>query len=264
MKKRNNLSYLAHDLKTPINSIKELIEIAKKTNDIVEIANCLDIMDTNISYLDVLVHQILDITRFEQDKLIKNYKHFTISSLVAECNKIIKVHIDKKQIDYNYNVVVRNNYVKGDYMHILQILINIFSNSIKFTKNNGKIDFIVKELRDGMFLFEITDNGCGMSNKFQKKAFEPYAQENPHIGNGLGLTITKKLVSLLDGSITFESVQDVKTSFSIILPLEVVHKDVDLNLVDLKFLLVDDNEIIQAITSKLLKENLAFVDQAFD
>lgn len=264
MKNRNPINYMVHDLKTPINSIKELIGVIKDVKNFDEIEQCVDIIDSNVSYLDVLVQQVLDLARIEEDKLVKYQKHFTLTGLMNECNKIIKIQIEKKKIQCICNVDVKHNYVRGDYLHTLQILINILSNSIKFSKIGGKIIITVDEISSGLYLFQIIDNGCGMSGKFQKKAFEPYAQENPNLGNGLGLTITKKLVGLLDGTIEFESAKDVGTSFMVKLPFEIVKKQIDYDISDTRILLIDDNEITQTITSMLLKDNLAVVDIAFN
>lgn len=263
MENKNYLNYLSHDLKTPINSIKEIIELIKKEKLEDEVFKYLNLIETNIAYLNLLVYQLLDLARINDNNLVKYEKIFTLDDLVNEIKKITQVHLDKKDIKFEVNINVFNDTIKGDYVRIIQILINVLSNAINYTNQYGIIKLNITQLEYYIYRFEIIDNGCGMSDYIKKDIFKPYFKDKKSIGHGLGMPITKTLVDLLEGKIQIESAINVGTTFIIDLPLEALRtKDFDIS--GLKVLLIDDNEIVQKILSVLLTSSFVNVSQAYN
>ena len=176
----------------------------------------------------------------------------------------------------------QHSHVIGDAMRVKQVLMNIFSNAVKFTPEEGKIEFIIRQvLHPGnvvMTTFEITDTGIGMSQEYLKNIFKPFEQENAkvahkHGGSGLGLAITQNLVKMMQGSIEVRSIQNEGTSFYISLPLQVgaeipveaeekEQKEVSWD--GMRLLLVEDNEMNREISETILAQYGFVIDTAVD
>jgi CheY-like chemotaxis protein len=167
-------------------------------------------------------------------------------------------------------------------MRVKQVLMNIFSNAVKFTPEEGRIEFIIRQvLHPGnvvMTTFEITDTGIGMSQEYLKNIFKPFEQENAkvahkHGGSGLGLAITQNLVKMMQGSIEVRSIQNEGTSFYISLPLQ-VGADVPVETEEkeqkevswdgMRLLLVEDNEMNREISETILAQYGFVIDTAVD
>lgn len=267
MRKKNNpIKYLSHDLKTPIVSMKGLMELSLESiNNQDLLKNNLNLMKNNLLYLELLVHEILDYNRYQEDRLIKQSTYFSMNNLIDECNQIINHKILEKDICYIvHRQMIKNDSLYGDYLHTKQILLNLLSNAVKFTNHRGVVRFKVKELNEGRFQFEISDNGCGIAKNNLKKIFKPYYQENKNQGTGLGLSLTKSLVSLLDGTINVVSKVDEGSVFTVELPYKIVNQINEEDIKGIKVLLVDDNEIVQTITGLALKESNAIVGNCFN
>ena len=220
------LSNMSHDIRTPLNGILGITQLA---------ANHLDNPEKMKSYIDnisiagehllSLINNILDMSKIESGKLNVTNSVFSLKELIDDVSNIISSQINKKNQEYiiNYNNV-NHDYLVGDNLKLHQILINILGNANKFTPSFGKIIFNIYEdnlsTNESLFKFEIIDNGNGISKEFLPFIFNSFTQEdNNRHGSGLGLSITKGLVDVLDGNIDVQSELGYGTKFNITLKL---------------------------------------------
>lgn len=175
---------------------------------------------------------------------------------------------------------LRHTHVLGSPLHLQQILQNLVTNAIKYTPSKGRVRLCASELEDGKYCFICEDTGLGMSEEFQKKAFEPFSQEtNParstYTGTGLGLAITKELVEVMHGTVTLKSAPGKGSVFTVILPLDIDTQytaQTDKNeeevlagsLEGKRVLVVEDNEMNMEIIEFLLEKEKIHVDKAWN
>lgn len=220
-------SRMSHDMRTPMNAIisfssKELLE--NKTEK--EKEEYLQKIHSSSEYLLGLINEVLDITKIESDKVELRYKVLPVSSIWDTVITVVDELAKKNNIQFVKNVPYDNNDKYNiDSQHISQIIMNILSNAIKFTKNGGMVslDIYIVPTDDNNVDCNITikDTGVGMSKEFMQKLYDPFEQENTDFeGTGLGLTISKKLVTLMNGTIECISEKNVGTEFYITIPLE--------------------------------------------
>lgn len=180
-----------------------------------------------------------------------------------EVDSVIEMQADESGVDYiKAPLNIENDYLIGSSLHIKQILQNIVSNAVKYNKRGGYVRVSCTENRidekNIMFEFVCTDNGQGMSEDFQKKAFEPFAQEKnrartTYAGTGLGLAISKKLTVQMGGTIEFISRQGYGTTFYVKIPFEIddsyesrqqkISADEKIRLDGNKIIIAEDNEL---------------------
>lgn len=227
------LSHMSHELRTPLNVIIGMCEIAKHhVDDKERVIGCLEKISLAGGHLTDIVDSLLDITRIEQGKEIVKEETFGIDDFVNELYSLLEPLAVKKHIvlDISSKEVV-NREITADYSHILHIITNLATNSIKYTANGGfvKINICEKtcDVR-GMTTYEFTckDNGIGMKEEFLKHIFEPFIRDESVItqqikGAGLGMSIVKKLVDLLQGSIHIKSALGEGTEVSVMLNVKV-------------------------------------------
>lgn len=276
------LSYMSHDIRTPINGIMGMTELAIKHIDDKERAlDCLGKVQSSSSHLLNLVNDVLVMSRIELNKTEIGHAPFDIRMCLANCASII----DGQLIDREVELVrmfeeVEHPWVIGDELHLRQILINILGNSVKFTPDGGKIYFRVREMQTeegkAVFQMEVEDTGIGMKPEFLPHLFDPFAQEDggsrtTYKGTGLGMAITKKFLDLLGGTVRVESTLNVGTKFTIELPMEIDYEgkksgekeqDCDIVLKGMKVLLVEDNELNMEIAKAILEEQEIIVTDA--
>lgn len=276
------LSYMSHDIRTPINGIMGMTELAIKHIDDKERAlDCLGKVQSSSSHLLNLVNDVLVMSRIEMNKTEIGHAPFDIRMCLANCASII----DGQLIDREVELVrmfeeVEHPWVIGDELHLRQILINILGNSVKFTPDGGKIYFRVREMQTeegkAVFQMEVEDTGIGMKPEFLPHLFDPFAQEDggsrtTYKGTGLGMAITKKFLDLLGGTVRVESTLNVGTKFMIELPMEIDYEgkksgekeqDCDIVLKGMKVLLVEDNELNMEIAKAILEEQEIIVTDA--
>ncbi len=218
------LANISHELRTPLNSIIGFSELLDgEFNGKLNNTQKEYVRDIHISSLHLLsmINEILDISKIESGTEKLNKTQFSSQTVTEEVCNIIAPLVQKKKIKLTKNV--DNFVITADYRKIQQILFNLLSNAIKFTAPNGKIDIIVLKKNTDLVI-KIKDNGIGIDKKYHDKIFEKFIQiENPQIANesstGLGLTITKKLVELHNGTINLKSTPGKGSEFSIIVPI---------------------------------------------
>jgi len=267
------LAYMSHDIRTPINGIMGMTDIAvKHVDDEARVLDCLGKIHESSKHLMNLINDVLNMSRIESGRTEAEHAPFDMSKCLANCASIVEGQLITRDI-----VLIRefeepeHPFVIGDELHLRQILINILGNAVKFTPDGGKIFFRGKEIRDennkAVFRFEIEDTGIGMKPEFLPHLFEPFMQEDggartTYKGTGLGLAITKKLVDLLGGTIQAESELNTGTKFTLELPMDIdvnakpkkEEKRSEVKLNGMKVLLVEDNELNMEIAEVILEE----------
>ena len=209
------LSRVSHEIRTPLNGIIGMNEIAKENlnnKNYEQLSDVLDKIDFSSKYLLSIIENVLSMSRLEAGRVVVENKTLSINSLISEIETVISTQVNNKHQELQVLTNFDSLYVLGDETKLTQILVNIIGNSVKYTDDGGKILFKVnaeEKINNKVeLIFEIKDNGIGMSEEFAKRMFEPFSQEGKKVGvpgTGLGLAITKNLITLLNGSIKVES-----------------------------------------------------------
>lgn len=221
------LSNMSHDIRTPMNIIIGMAEVAYgNVDDKENVSNCLQKIVLASKHLLSLVNNILDMSKIESGKMGLNDDKFDIVHLIDEIASLTKPLVQEKGhmlSIYNDDIVHRQ--VIGDREKLTQIFMNLISNAIKYTLNKGQIDLYITEKdsnkdKVGCYEIIIQDNGIGMSEDYLKNLFIPFERANDsrinHIkGTGLGMPIVKNIVEMMNGDIQVESKMNVGTKFTI-------------------------------------------------
>lgn len=275
--KTNFLSRMSHDIRTPLNGIIGLLKINSAHSDDEQLVRAnREKMLVSANHLLSLINDILQMSKLEDGEVILSHEIISIPDIMKEIDTIVGQRAADSGITmeyYNDGKAWDTPYVYGSPLHIRQLLLNIYSNCIKYNKPDGKVNTKMNSTRcdNGTVIYEwvISDTGIGMSQEFVDHIFEPFTQESVdarsvYHGTGLGMAIVKSLVDTMGGSIVVESTQGVGTTFVIRLPLEIADvapenhitqnnmKKSDLK--GLRLLLVEDNELNAEIAGTLLKD----------
>ena len=227
--KNNYFVNLSHELRTPLNvlsSINQLIkEFTKKDNFITpeKLSYYMGIMDRNCSRLLSLINNLIDHTKIENNSYIINKKDEDIVYLVEETVLDMKDYIEEKGLELIFDTDVEEKVIRCDKIDIERCIINLVGNAVKFTPEGGLIEVLLQDLDDKVKII-VKDNGIGISEENQKVIFDRFNQvvdesSEQKGGSGLGLTITKQLITLHNGEIYVESEVGVGSEFIIILPV---------------------------------------------
>ncbi len=227
--KNNYFVNLSHELRTPLNvlsSINQLIkEFTKKDNFITpeKLSYYMEIMDRNCSRLLSLINNLIDHTKIENNSYIINKKDEDIVYLVEETVLDMKDYIEEKGLELIFDTDVEEKVIRCDKIDIERCIINLVGNAVKFTPEGGLIEVLLQDLDDKVKII-VKDNGIGISEENQKVIFDRFNQvvdesSEQKGGSGLGLTITKQLITLHNGEIYVESEVGVGSEFIIILPV---------------------------------------------
>ncbi|MBR4808384.1 MAG: response regulator [Lachnospiraceae bacterium] len=277
---------MSHDIRTPMNAIIGFTEKARRNiNDPQIVEDCLNKVQKSNNFLLQLINDVLDMARIESGKMVLEEDVWNLPSRCQELADMLRSSMQERGITFVCDFDdIKNAFVWQDALRVRQILLNILSNALKYTKSGGRVDFSVHEVpckKEGYasFDFIIEDTGIGMSKEFLSHLFEQFSREKSSTedgtaGTGLGMAIVKKLVETLDGKINVESEQGkgtkvtVNLTFRIAMP-EHTGKAVETEedetfLVDLKILVVEDNDLNREIAHDLLTEFGAIVDTAED
>jgi signal transduction histidine kinase/CheY-like chemotaxis protein len=269
--KRDFLAKMSHDIRTPINGVVGMTHIAlKNIKDTERVEDCLNKIDTSSQHLLFLINDVLDISRIEMGKEVKNYEPFDMMSVLEKCKDIIQGQLTGKEIDFITDFTgVKHHRLIGDAIHLERIFINILGNSVKFTKE-GKVKFSATEsLCDDKlvtFRFVFEDTGIGISEEFLPRLFNEFSQDidcgrTDYQGTGLGMAITKSYADMLDGKIDVESKLNVGTKFVVEIPVDINYEENaestgvqdEALLSGRRILLVEDNKLNAEIAAEILK-----------
>ena len=224
------LSNMSHDIRTPINGIMGMLDIAEDNFDNkARVRDCMTKMRGAASHLLSLINDVLDMTKIESGNMQMLDTPFDLRALLDSCCSIVEGQIVDRHMTFTKQIgPFWHPYLIGSELHIRQVLINILSNSVKYTPDGGEINFRAKEtlFEEGLvhLRMEIKDNGIGMSEEFLQHIFEPFTQEQRssrthYKGTGLGMAITKKLVDQMHGSLDVESEPGKGSTFIVRLSL---------------------------------------------
>ena len=209
------LSNMSHEIRTPLSAVIGFSDLLLKTQLSELQTQYLGIIHNSANSLLDLLNDVLDFSKIEAGKLELNIERFNLSELIHQSLDIIQIQIKGKPIEIISNLPLEKNiFIWADEIRIRQILINLLGNAIKFTKK-GRIEINIaisklEESEKSKIYFSVTDTGIGISNANQQKIFEAFSQEDStttrkYGGTGLGLTISNKLLSLMNSKLELES-----------------------------------------------------------
>ena len=278
------LNHMSHDIRTPMNAIVGFTEIAMKRKPDKEVENCLKKIRQSSEYLMTLMNDVLDISRIESGKLEYKPVPVDLRDMLNTVLSIARGYIENRDLNlYVSREELKTPYVMADELRIREVLLNIISNAVKFTKDGGSISFAAENCpgndeRHIIVRYRISDTGIGMSDEFLDRIFDEFSQENDgartsYKGTGLGMAIAKKYVDLMGGKIEVSSRQGIGSIFTVEIPLliaehveteekEKLRKDMDLH--GLHVLLAEDNDLNAEIAVSLLEEQGMIVTRAAD
>ncbi len=231
------LQHMSHDIRTPMNAIMGMIEIARSYgNDTERIFDCLNKIEHSSNYLMDIINNALDMSRVESGTINLKHEPVDVAGLLEVFRTVTNSMVAAKYQKIFINAKpIKNMVILGDRTRLLQILINIVSNSTKYSEICARIDVdftLQPQLPNGKIPITtvISDNGIGVSPKFLNKIFTPFERERDTTtynvpGTGLGLSIVKNLVELMGGNITCESTKNVGTTMTIVIPFQVISNE---------------------------------------
>jgi PAS domain S-box-containing protein len=281
------LARMSHDMRTPLNGIIGMADFGEDENNIDVLKDYLSKISFSGKYLLTLVNDVLDMQSISKGKLKLNYVPCAIKGSMKHLLQLVKQRAVEKNITIELNIKdIDETYALIDTMRMRQAIVNILSNSIKYTQNCGTVKFsgTITPIRKDLATIKIViaDNGVGMSKEFQKHMYESFTSENNNLssqegGTGLGLSITSSLIKLMGGTIECESELSVGSTFTLTFPIKIiskekydellVHKDfINLeNKIEGKEILVcEDNSINRMVIEKILCDEGAKVVFAND
>lgn len=283
--KSSFLSNMSHDIRTPMNGILGMLDLAERYPDDQEMQKrCRDKIRESSRYLVALVNDILDMNKLESETEVKQNIPFDLAELLSKANSSREKMAADKLIDYVVDWKrsgIKHRYLIGNPLYVERILTIIADNAVKFTNAGGQIQVWGEEKtaddRQVIYQFGCSDTGIGMSEEFVKRAFDMFSQENEtsrskYEGSGLGLAIAKKIADKLGGTIEIQSQKEKGTTVLITLPFKIGERietekpsaQGEVSLDGLRVLVAEDNELNMEIARYMLEENGMQVECAVD
>lgn len=277
---------MSHDIRTPMNAIIGFTDIAEKNIDNkARVIESLGKVRLSSSHLLQLVNDVLDMSRIEAGTVKIEEEPVFIDTTKDNLFSLLNGSAEAKSITFTSDIddSITHHWIYADRLHVMRVLTNVISNSIKYTNPGGKIRLHAEELpceKEGYarLLYTISDTGIGMSEEFLSHVFEPFsraesATKSGVVGTGLGMSITKSLVELMGGTIAIESRLGVGTTVRIeftnriaepVAPVSTAQEEQSINLEGKKILLVEDNELNREIATMILEDKGIIIDTAED
>ena len=279
------LQRMSHDIRTPINGICGMIDVADHyAEDMKKQTECRAKIKEASHLLLELINEVLDMSKLESDEVILEEIPFNLNSISEEILGVIEQMATEQNIRilWEEKEVTHWNLI-GSPVHVKRTLMNILSNAVKYNKENGYVYISCREIpskQTAMTTLEFVcrDTGIGMTEAFQKRIFEPFAQEHAgsrtkFAGTGLGMPITKKLVEKMGGTISFESKEGTGTTFVIRIPFRIdtdrkdrteTEEKMETSIQGLHVLLTEDNELNMEIAEFVLQNEGTVVTKAWN
>jgi CheY-like chemotaxis protein len=275
---------MSHDIRTPINGIVGMTNIAIKSidgekRDYDRVKDCLQKITGSANHLLSLINDVLDMSHIESGKVEIAHAPLDMQAIIDNCSSIISGQLLTRHLTFVQDFEgLEHPYLYGDELHLRQILINILGNAVKYTPDGGTITFRVRQFPAGdnkvRCQYVCEDNGIGMSEEFQTKIFEAFSQEDggsrtTYKGTGLGMAITKQFVDLMGGTIQVESKLHEGSRFTVELTFDIDPEyqekrvvEEHVSLAGMRVLLVEDNDLNLEIAQEMLEDEEMMVDTA--
>ena len=280
--KTSFLSNMSHEIRTPMNAIIGLDNIALRDPALSpRTREHLEKIGSSARHLLGLINDILDMSRIESGRMVLKNEEFSFREFLDQINIMINGQCQDKGLHYECRIVGPvSDYYYGDDMKLKQVLINILGNSVKFTQAPGEVSLTVEQTEQSEEMctlrFIMKDTGIGMDEEYIPKIFEAFSQEdatatNKYGGSGLGMSITKNFVEMMNGEIHVTSEKGVGSVFTVTVTLKASGRsagaDSVISLPDgLRAMVVDDDEIVCEHTQMVLRgmgvEAVTFMDPA--
>lgn len=285
--KTDFLSRMSHDIRTPMNVIMGMSQIALNSLDNPgKIEECLNKIDISADFLLSLINDVLDMSKIENGKMTVLERKIDFNRFLENILSLCQNQAESKQQKFYFEIGKQvNSYYIGDSLRLNQIILNLTSNAFKYTQEGGeislKIDADKEENGKQKLYITVSDNGIGMSEEFMKRMFEPFEQEHSDEGRvfegtGLGLSIIRNLVELMGGTISVTSEQGNGSCFLLTLYLKPVREDLEKgekrkqeneegrkrHYRNNRILLVEDNALNREISETLLEMEGLLVETA--
>lgn len=268
------LSHMSHDIRTPINGMMGMLDIAQAhLNNPEKMDLCLSKMRGAADQLLSLINDVLDMSKIETGSIQLVEEPFDMIRLLNGTLAVQEIIASEKSLTIEQDIegAIEHPCVCGSPNYVRSILVNIISNAIKYTNPGGDIFVSARELScDGEYVkfeFIVSDTGIGMSEEFAEHIFEPFTQEHAenrssYQGTGLGMSIVKNLINKMKGTITFETKQGEGTTFTITLPVkldtvcfeETETEEEETSIEGMKILLVEDNDLNLEVAQYILED----------
>lgn len=290
------LSSMSHDIRTPMNVIIGMALIAdqqlkEEVVDRAVLCDCIKSIELSGNHLLTLINDILDLSKIESGRIVLSQKDFSVVDVLNNVITLCGSGIRKKEFDFQVSTQnVAHAYVTGDALRVNQIFINILTNAVKYTEDGGKIRVELTEkpiegqTDRAKYVYRVSDTGIGMSEEFMETIFERFTRAvdtriNSVQGTGLGMSIVKQLVDLMDGSIQVESELNHGSSFTVTLILPIAKEQIEKietqqvtvpveetverdSFKDIRILVAEDNDTNWKVFNKILKYYSIRADRA--
>ena len=280
------LSRMSHDIRMPLNDIIGMMDIGERSYEDVELMRATRVKTTTeTNYLMKLLGDALEMCKLQDGSAVLVQEEFYMADVIAEMIAFAQARGEGKKITVAADIAenIRYSRVYGSPIHVRQMLEKILTNAIQYNHYEGMVKFKVRIVTQNVarvvYEFTIEDNGVGMESEFIDHIFEPFVQEamdvrSSYQGTGLGMTITKSILDLMDGNIRVESRKNVGSTFTVTIPFEKVTRDefegnmqretVQSNVTNMQILLAEDNDINRDVVKFILEDAGAKVHAVSD
>ena len=283
--KTNFLASMSHDIRTPMNAIVGMTEIAKyNIDDKKKVQECLDKITASSTQLLNLLNNILDMSEIEMDELKLKETQFSMTEMFENLHVVLAQMARGRKVELEMTCEAEHANLMGDVVRLRQVLMNIISNSIKYTEAFGSVRATVKECSDeeeyAVFDIVVEDTGVGMTEEFiQNQMFQPFERaEDRYVqkveGSGIGMSITKRILDAMGASLRIESTVGVGSKFFVHVrfkkdkEIQKNFKQEDgisvLDATGKRILVVEDNDVNMEIITAILEHTHAHVTCAWD
>ena len=276
------LQRMSHDIRTPINGIRGMIELADYySDDLQKQEECRKKIWDASGLLLELINEVLDMGKLESGEILLEEREFNLKKLLGDIVNVVEKQSKECQLEIvQCDYQIKHWNLIGSPIHIKRMLMNILSNAVKYNRYKGKIILDCREVscigNAALIEFICKDTGIGMSKEYQEHIFEPFTQEfnsarSSFGGTGLGMPITKSLVEAMGGNIEFESEKNVGTTFRLKIPFKIddcVHieepteEEHNVSIEGVRVLVAEDNDLNMEITEFVLSSVGAVVIKA--
>lgn len=276
------LSRMSHEIRTPMNAVIGLTQLARQSSDLEpKVEEYLEEIQSTSQFLLSLVNDILDMSKIENSKMVLNLAPLNLRNILEQVESMMRIQSEKQDVELMMQYDIQHEDVIGDALRIKQVMLNLVSNAVKFTKSKGKVLVSLKETgQDGeqcRMRFSVQDNGIGIDKRDLEVIFQSYGQGTVNVrtgqGTGLGLAISRNLVHLMGGQLSVESEVGQGSEFYFTLQMPMIEAsekteekvaECDYHMQGVRVLLAEDNDINAKIVTHMLHAVGVETERALD